>query len=106
MQRQVPKGNQGNGSRKGNWRGMGEVGHNNILNRGGNHGPAWIGDCAYLPRALTGDEPEPSCTAVVDVSNPKAPRFVKLLTSPGSINAVETIHAREGDGRKVLVAAA
>jgi hypothetical protein len=94
LQGQVPKAVQGDESRKGFWCGMREVGHNDVLNRGGNYGHAWVGDCAYVTSALTGEEEAPSGVAVIDVADPASPRFVKLLTSPGSINAVETIHAR------------
>ena len=94
LQGQVPKAVQGDESRKGFWCGMRQVGHNDVLNRGGNYGHAWVGDCAYVTSALTGEEEAPSGIAVIDVADPANPRFVKLLTSPGSINAVETIHAR------------
>jgi hypothetical protein len=104
LQGQVPKANQGDDSRQGYWCNLREVGKQNILNRGGNYGHAWIGDCAYVTSAFA-DEVEPGGTAVLDVRNPRDPKLVKFLTSPGSINAVETIHGREGDGRKVLVAA-
>ena len=94
LQGQVPKAVQGDESRKGFWCGMREIGRNDVLNRGGNYGHAWVGDCAYVTSALTGDEEAPSGIAVIDVADPRHPRFVKLLTSSGSINAVETIHAR------------
>ena len=94
LQGQVPKAVQGEESRKGFWCGMREVGRNDVLNRGGNYGHAWVGDCAYVTSALTGDEEAPSGIAVIDVADPRNPTFVKLLSSPGSINAVETIHAR------------
>jgi hypothetical protein len=94
LQGQVPKASQGDDSRKGYWCGMREIGRHDVLNRGGNYGHAWVGDCAYVTSALTGDEEAPSGIAVIDVANPRQPRFVKLLQSPGSINAVETIHAR------------
>jgi len=103
LQGQVPKANQGDDSRKGYWCGAREVGHQNILNRGANYGHAWMDDCAYVTTAFAAEE-EPGGTAVLDVADPKAPKLVKLLTTPGSINAVETIHARAGGGRKVLVA--
>ena len=94
LQGQVPKAVQGDESRKGFWCGMREVGHNDVLNRGGNYGHAWVGDCAYVTSALTGDEEAPSGVAVLDVSEPRDPRFVKLLQTPGTVDAVETVHAR------------
>ena len=103
LQGQVPKANQGDDSRQGYRCGLREVGRQNILNRGGNYGHAWVADCAYVTTAFA--EEDPGGTAVIDVSKPSDPKLVKILTSPGSIDAVETIHGREGDGRKVLVAA-
>ncbi len=94
LQGQVPKAVQGDESRKGFWCGMREVGHNDVLNRGGNYGHAWVADCAYVTSALTGDPEAPSGVAVIDVRNPRKPRFERLLQTPGTIDAVETIHAR------------
>ena len=94
LQGQVPKAVQGDESRKGFWCGMREVGRNDVLNRGGNYGHAWVGDCAYVTSALTGDPEAPSGVAVIDVRDPRSPRFVKLLQTPGTVDAVETVHAR------------
>jgi hypothetical protein len=94
LQGQVPKAVQGEESRKGFWCGMREVGSNDIGNRGGNYGHAWVGDCAYVTTALTRDMQLPSGLAVIDVSNPRHPEHVKTLTSPGSIHVAETLHAR------------
>lgn len=94
LQGQVPKSTHGAESVKGFWCGMREVGHNDVLNRGGNYGHAWVGDCAYVTSALTGDPEAPSGVAVIDVRNPRKPRFERLLQSPGAVDAVETVHAR------------
>ncbi len=91
------------------------VGHTDIWNRGANLNMAWIGSCAYVssakgsgPQAANSTSTaylkEPAGVAVIDVSNPAAPRSVKLLRDRGSIDASETLHAIEAGGRRILVA--
>ena len=106
LQGQVPKAVQGNESLKGFWCGMHEVGHSDLANRGANYGHAWIGDCAYVTQFNGATDVHPSGLAVVDVADPRNPRLVRTSQSEGSLQAVETVHAREGGGRRVLVAGA
>ncbi|MCU1377272.1 MAG: hypothetical protein JWN29_255, partial [Acidimicrobiales bacterium] len=68
---------------------------------------AWAGHCAYVagPGAVFGN-PSPAAgdgVAVVDVSDPTAPRHVSTLRSPGAQASMETIHAVETRDRAVLV---
>lgn len=93
------------------------VGHADIWNRGSNLQLAWIDSCAYvsstkpiggLPsigenKAANGSK---AGVAVIDVSDPRAPKPVRVLRDRGAINAVETMHAVAAPGRKVLVAGA
>ncbi|MGH2968979.1 MAG: LVIVD repeat-containing protein, partial [Solirubrobacteraceae bacterium] len=108
LQGQVPRAVQGEESRKGFWCGMREVGRSDIGNRGGNYGHAWIGDCAYVttfqPRPMS-EEP-PAGLAVIDVADPTQPQLVRTYQTAGSLQAVETITAREAGDRKVLVTGA
>jgi len=94
------------------------VGHTTIWNRGGNMNMARIGSCAYVssfpatgPLAVYGGARNPSDfsndgVAVIDASDPSNPKPGKLLRDKGSLYAVETIHAVDAPGRKVLVAGA
>lgn len=86
------------------------VGHEPLGGRTGNIQLAWIDSCAYvtstlpgLPGGMKADDPR-SGVAVIDVSNPAAPRQVGLLRDHGAIQTTETIHAVSAHGRKVLVA--
>jgi hypothetical protein len=103
LQGQVPLAAQGDESRAGFWCNMRLVGHTDIDNRGANYGMAWIGDCAYVTTFRARSESAPAGLAVIDVSDPARPTPVEYHTSPGSLNAVETLHAREAPGRRILV---
>lgn len=106
VQGQVPRAVQGEESRKGFWCGMREVGHSDIDNRGGNYGLAWIGDCAYVTTFQSHTpyvEEHPAGVAVIDVADPTKPRLVRTFQTKGSLQAVETITAREAGDRKVLI---
>ncbi len=93
------------------------VGHTNMADRGSNLQLAWVDSCAYVSSTvqnmnLPGFEPNPKAdkaltgVAVLDVSNPRAPRQVGLLRERGARFATETMHAVSAAGRKVLVAGA
>jgi hypothetical protein len=75
--------------------GVDVVGYNPLGNRGGNANLAWAGDCAFV----SGEG-----IAVVNVSDPTAPRFVTTLTTPGSLNTLETLTAGTYGGRSILAA--
>ena len=60
----------------------------------------WIGHCAYL--AMGGGDD--GGIAVVDVSDPAAPRDVQVLTDPGASAATEAFDARETlSGRAIVI---
>lgn len=104
LQGQVPLAVQGEESRKGFWCAISAVGHSDLGNRGANYQLAWSQDCAYVSSIFAPSESEPAGVAVVDASNPRAPALKGYLTTPGSIAAVETLHAVDAPGRHVLVA--
>ena len=58
---------------------------------------AWAGHCAYVATVGEG-------VNVVDVSDPQHPRRTAVLNGPGATLAMETIAAREYQGRAVLLA--
>lgn len=85
------------------------VGHSPVWNRSGNIQMTWIDDCAYISSgsvdaAFGSGTPETRGVAVIDVSDPSAPRQVRLLRDRGALGASESLHAVETRGRKVLVA--
>jgi hypothetical protein len=112
IQGDVPKADQTSGrAERGYNCGLALVGHT-TLDAGGRRGDAngnmaWAGHCAYVagPGAIFGNpSPAPGDgVAVVDVSNPRAPRHVATLRSPGSQAAMETINAVQTRDRAVLV---
>lgn len=91
--------------------GLSLVGHTTLDADGrqatGNANMAWAGECAYVagPGAVFGSpNPQPGHgVAVVDVREPEAPRHVRTLRTPGSVAALETLHAVETPDRAVLV---
>ena len=91
------------------------VGHTDVWSRGGNINMAWIDSCAYVSsfptdiapgNMLTSKAADPSKAgvAVIDVSDPRHPKPVRLLRDRGAIHAAETMHAVVARDRKVLVA--
>jgi hypothetical protein len=112
IQGDVPKADQTSGrAERGYNCGLALVGHA-TLDAGGrapdsNGNMAWSGHCAYVagPGAVFGD-PDPAAgdgVAVVDVADPRSPRHVATLRSPGSKAAMETINAVTTRDRAVLV---
>lgn len=92
-------------------KGVRVVGHSPIANRDSNMQLTWVDHCAYVsstsPNFLGwGVKADPSTfgVAVIDVSDPQAPKQVGLLRDRGSLYASETLHAVSARGRKVLVA--
>lgn len=112
IQGDVPKADQTSGRAEHGYNcGLALVGHTS-LDAGGRRGDsngnmAWAGHCAYVagPGAVFGPaDPEPGDgVAIVDVTDPSAPKHVATLRSPGSTAAMETIHAVETKNRSILV---
>lgn len=113
---QIPLAAQQSGdSAKGYWRGLRLVGQNSILDRGANFSLAWVDDCAYVTTTSPGQIFGPTSSpyvdsqfnplngmAVIDASNPRAPRLVKILQSPAMLAPHESLQASEQ--RKIIVA--
>lgn len=95
-------------------KGVRVVGHEPIGRRDSNVQQVWAGDCAYVASSSSNflgwgltTKPEEFGVAVIDVSDPTAPKQVGLLREPGAIYAAETIDAvKAPDGRMVLAAGA
>lgn len=94
-------------------KGIDVVGHDPIGGRTGNLIMAWSGRCAYVADGMT-IKPDGelellprgpnSGVAVVDVSDPSAPKAVRYLTDKGALNATETLHVSQRNGRPILAA--
>ena len=98
LQGDVPGVDQGSGrAQKGYNCGLALVGWTDLGGRGSNANMAWAGHCAYIAGANGGG------VAVVDVSNPQAPRHVRTIHGPATSGALETIHAVATPERAVLV---
>jgi hypothetical protein len=96
IQGDVPLADQLSGrAREGYNCGLAVVGYDSLGGRGANANLAWSGTCAYV----AGDG-----VAVVDVSDPADPEQVATLTTPGAIDAFETVHAVDAGDRSLLVA--
>ncbi len=85
------------------------VGHAAIGNRGGNLQMTWIDHCAYVSTGAANASfgagaAETRGVAVIDVSDPRAPRHVRTLRDRGALGASESLHAIAARDRKVLVA--
>jgi hypothetical protein len=96
IQGDVPSTDQISGrAREGYNCGLAVVGYDSLGGRGANANLAWSGSCAYV----AGDG-----VAVVDVSDPTNPEQVGTLTTPGAVDAFETVHAVDAGNRSLLVA--
>lgn len=90
------------------------VGHTDIWGRDSNVQLTWSGHCAYVSSspvnflywARKPNSAETSGVAVIDVSDPRNPKSVRLLREPGALYSAETFHAASAPDRKVLVAGA
>ena len=111
---QLPSDNPGSILAKPYAKGVRVVGHEPVLGRDANIQLVWAGDCAYIATTpqkflhfgMKADE-STFGVAVIDVSDPAAPRQVGLLREPGAMFAAETIDAVTApDGRMVLAAGA
>ena len=111
LQGEVPLADQLSGrSRLGYRCGTELVGQNDISHRGANVQLAWLGNCAYVG---TGElarlgiarypvDPPPDDplwgVAVVDASDSRHPRLVRVLHSPATFNTWEALHTNEARG--------
>jgi hypothetical protein len=93
--------------------GLNLVGHDAVGGRTGNLIMAWSGACAYIADGMSIKADGSllqmprgplSGVAVVDASNPAAPKTVRFLTDKGALNAAETMHAGGPARRPVLAA--
>ena len=90
------------------------IGHTDIWGRDSNVQLAWSGNCAYVassPLNFLGwgvkpNAAETSGVAVIDVSDPRNPKSVRLLREPGALYSAETFAAASALDRKVLAAGA
>jgi len=83
LQGQVPVADQLSGrSRLGYSRGLRLVGQNTINGLGGDFQIAWYQDCAYVVTKSTDTEGEG--VAVIDASDPKNPKLVKIIRDPAT----------------------
>ncbi|MGH2685065.1 MAG: LVIVD repeat-containing protein [Actinomycetota bacterium] len=112
IQGDVPKAEQDANRAYGGYNcGLALVGHTALGAGGrpptGNANMAWSGSCAYVSgRGAVFGPPSPGPTegvAVVDVSNPRQPRHVETLRTPGAKATLETLHAVTTKDRAVLV---
>lgn len=92
-------------------RGVRVVGHSDVWKRDSNVQLAWVDHCAYIASSSPNflgwgitAEPETYGVAVIDVSNPMAPRAVRVLREKGALYSAEAMAAAQWEGRKVLVA--
>jgi hypothetical protein len=92
-------------------KGVRVLGHDPLQQRDSNLQLTWADHCAYVsstsPKFLMwGDKaaPETFGVAVIDVSDPRAPKQVGLLREGGALYASETLHAVAAPGRSVLAA--
>lgn len=92
-------------------KGVRVIGHSPVEGRDSNIQMTWAGHCAYIsstaPKSLGwGVTADPSTfgVAVIDVSDPHAPKQVGLLRDRAVLYASETLHAVSAPGRNVLVA--
>jgi hypothetical protein len=90
------------------------VGKSDVGGRDNNVQMSWIDSCAYVSSMANNNlldmkkpnNAEAAGVAVIDVSNPRAPKQVGLLRERGALYATETMHAVSAPGRKVLAAGA
>lgn len=95
-------------------RGVRLVGKSDVGGRDSNVQMTWIDRCAYISSMANNNlldmkspnNPQAAGVAVIDVSDPRAPKQVGLLRDRGAYNATETMHAVSAPGRKVLAAGA
>lgn len=88
------------------------VGHSDIDRRGGNVIMTWAGQCAYVAGGIQMTPAGPvkapigpqSGIAVIDASDPHAPKVARYLQDEGAIDAGETTHAVTTRDRSVLAA--
>ncbi|MCB1690657.1 MAG: hypothetical protein KDI33_19325 [Halioglobus sp.] len=91
--------------------GVNLVGHSDVWSRDSNIQLSWVDECAYISSSspnflgwgVTAD-PSTFGVAVIDVSDPTAPKAVRVLRDRGSLYSGEAMDAVSTPDRKVLVA--
>lgn len=111
VQGQVPKADQDSGRSKQGYRcNLRLVGKNDVQDRGANFQLGWYKNCAYV--GIVGNQPSQGPAsppphplegvAVVDVSNPKSPKLVRILQSPVGRTQHEAVEVNERRGMLVV----
>jgi hypothetical protein len=92
-------------------RGVRLIGRSDVWKRDTNIQLSWVDHCAYIasssPKFLGwGETADPSTygVAVIDVSDPTAPKAVRVLRDRGALYSAEAMDAVAAPGRKVLAA--
>ena len=92
-------------------KGVDLIGHDPIRNRDTNIQMAWVGNCAYVASTMpnflgwgVSAKPETYGVAVIDVSDPSAPKTVNILRDKGSLASLEAMDAVDAPHHKVLAA--
>lgn len=87
------------------------VGHSDVWKRDTNIQLSWVDHCAYISSSMPNflgwgmtADPATYGVAVIDVSNPSAPKAIKVLRDRGALYSAEAMDAVEAPGRKVLAA--
>jgi hypothetical protein len=104
LQGQVPRADQESGrSQRGYCKGVRLVTKHDIGRRGNNMQLTWLDDCGYVSTTLAPDDHKLAGTAVLDVSDRRRPKLVRILHSPTvGYNNHEALEANAA--RRVLVA--
>lgn len=94
-------------------KGVNVIGHSPIDGRIGNLSMTWSGDCAYVAYGITITDQgqlkhlpvnDTAGIAVIDVSEPLAPKTVTYLQDKGAMYATETLHAVTTKRKAILAA--
>jgi hypothetical protein len=106
VQGQVPLADQQSGASKAGARcNFRPVGESNIENRGSNFQMGWYKQCAYVGQVGTREFQSSDAldgVAVVDVSDPAKPQFVRFVLAPTGISQHEAVEVNQARGMLVV----